>query len=221
MSTMTAETEIRWLDFCDQEMTRYSLGEPRVINGFKVATDCRMAIGLPTDEPDSPPAEKKFPDVCQILSPVMEQIGDYAPWPNVPPCKCCEYPADGKLVKCPTCKGTRKAKCEECHGLGAVECNMGHDHDCEDCDGKGTYDCEDCIGGVVNRDQLAALKCDCVASVGGRHVSSKLFDKISRLPAVEYFVPDRLKDQVWFRFSGNGVGVVMCIETNQETKWRN
>lgn len=214
-----AMTSIRWEDFCDKESSRYWIGEPRVIGGWKLATTAVMCIGIPTDEADTLAGEKKFPDVMAFLAPVIEQIGDTTPWPTVEPCVCFPHSEnDNERMECPICKGTQKESCEECDGTGERECDMGHDHECDGCGGEGDWPCENCEYGTVSRIEYQEERCYCKVIVGGRSVASKLFDRIARLQDVQYFIPNSKghEYQVWFRFGGGGFGVVMSLE-NQIT----
>ena len=163
-------TEIRWDDFCDKESTRFAIREPRVIGGWKLATESRVCIGIPTTEPDSPPSVARFPNVAALLAPVFGQVGDMTPWPIVEPCVC--FPASEKTCECPTC------------------------------------------GSHVHERRIKGERCNCKVIVGGRSIASPLFDKISRLPNVGYFIPAHpdFEHQVWFRFDGGGVGIVMTLD---------
>lgn len=220
-----AGADIRWQDFCDSHSYRYPGHKtPFVHSGMKVATDGVIIVAMPTDEPDSPRTKEcRRVDPSDILAPVLKFTGKVEPLPIVAPCDCVVYPAEGEQIVCPECKGQLMIECEECDGTGKDECQYCcQDVECVECDGEGELECYVCQEGFVTRELLSALRCKCVVSVGGMAIAGRYFDRIAQLPDVGFHVPNQKKhlDQLWFRFAGNGIGLVMQIITVPTTKWR-
>lgn len=129
-----------WSGFCDVE---YEVMEtPFVKNGWKCATDGRIAIRVKTDEQDTPRPEgrrRDFPNVAGAfeLAAMKHQTAILLP----------------DITECPECQGKflseAVVQCDECGGTGETECfHCGHDMDCEECDGSGKVtdevECETC-----------------------------------------------------------------------------
>lgn len=130
-------TEIDLKAFCGTgKEWRYALGEPFVRGGFKYATDTQVCVRVPTDEPDTPTGEKRFPNVMSFSlwgQFPLEQPSDFLV-PHLPPLVTYEcYECAGLDYECPECEGhgdvewygdytdhTYSATCQMCDGEGAI-----------------------------------------------------------------------------------------------------
>ena len=112
------------LRLCSQDIYRHELQTPWHFHGYTYATDGRVAVRIPTEEPDSPlklimPGQEKVKD---RLSHSIESLFNsmrYRQQDEVFPPAIPEAPAK----PCPSCKGNGYSRrCEECHGSGEVIC---------------------------------------------------------------------------------------------------
>lgn len=158
---MLAIHEIDLQPFCLEWENKRMMHVPFVRDGFRCATDSRILIAIPTDEPET---DANTVDVRKVID-RESLIANFRQWPaefNV--CPDCGSVADDepKLVQ---------TRCDECGGLGVVECDYWHDHDCEDCDGTGR---------VMER-----MECDktaCPVHIDDRTYDRKYIRMIDRLP---------------------------------------
>lgn len=161
--TTATENKIEWLHFCEfEENGRYFINEPFVRGGFKVATDSRIMLVMPSDEPDTV-SEKKFPDFKMILDRATKAVVDKE-WPaEFPDCVCGRVKSN--WVSLPK-------ECPECVGRGVRVCDLGHDHDCDTCDGRGR------LGGYrwFHNDKL------CHIQLGGQSFDRQYISRINALP---------------------------------------
>ena len=108
-------------DYCAREkfMGRYNIDEPWAKDGFVYATDGRMCIRMPTDQPDTVIEGKKWPSVKDLG---FDQSGELLPWPVID---------EGQGHLCRTCSGEGylDKECELCgstcidYGMPCVRCN--------------------------------------------------------------------------------------------------
>lgn len=117
------ENTIDLKQFCSSpdDSSRYDFTVPRPRNGHTYATDAKICVRVPTDQPDFPRGDSKFPD-CTILDWKHADIPAdcWRPWP------------DRSLVE-------GKWNCTECNGTGQVctckQCGRGDE--CDECSGTG------------------------------------------------------------------------------------
>lgn len=127
---------------CAKEASRYSVTEPWVAGGFRIASDGRVLVRLPTTAADSkPPKGVMYPPTDDVLKGVFVDDG----------------------VACPDPGPERVAECERCRGLGIARCDLDHEHDCPDCGGRGQlvegFPIEIGHTGVFIKDEHARLLC--------------------------------------------------------------
>jgi len=177
---------VNWNEFVATpgDATRYAIDAPFVINGMKYATNARIAIAVPCDEPDTATCGRRLPNVKGLFDGVRS-VSTWHPMPDSKPCE--------------ACKGSCRRKCQQCDGKCYLECNLGHEHACENCE-LGLETCDQCSShehGVTFGDRVIAL----------RFCSS-----ISRLPGPVLWGVSGSdpRDPVCFKFDG-GVGVVMPV----------
>lgn len=175
--------QINWGLFCDPFSTRFALREPWINNGIKYATNSRVLIAIPTDEPDTPEDGLRRPN-CESVLEAIEKPGESVLWPI-------------DLHKCGLCQGSFKTTCDECHGVGWRECDMGHEHACSNCDDDGKQTCEDCSVEVVQ--------------MGVHRISHMLVAITRTLPGIVGWslVGAKHTDPLYFRFGNGGRGAVM------------
>lgn len=105
--------------FCDSEVMRYDLSKPFTIDGWRYATDAKICVRVPTDDPSDElkanDLHGRFPD-CRTLPWPDAKTRDTLAWmpmPPVPPeawevCPCCEgskVDPDFKDEECDFCEG--------------------------------------------------------------------------------------------------------------------
>lgn len=106
--------------FCSVDECRMGLMTPWAFNGWKYATNGRMAVRIPTDEPNDSNEPYKRPDASALFK---------------------DFNVDGlESFEIPTLDGMIQKECRHCEGSGEQTCDMGHDHECPDCDGDGHYE---------------------------------------------------------------------------------
>lgn len=210
-------TDIDWAQFCKLDSHRFAIGEPCVRDGNRYATDTRVLIAVPTDEPATDMTGRgRFPKTEFILD-QMRYVETWQTWPGVFECSACGGHPNIQHAGgvCPKCNGKEAKKCLTCHGDGIVECNLGHEHDCDDCDGEGEKDwCEECDGeGVVEPYVTECQSCGVeTMNIGGRKIALRYVAAIGHLPGpvVYGIVPRTTDDQtVFFKFSSGGRGAVI------------
>ncbi len=107
-------------DFCSVDETRMAICTPFAFNGWKYATDGRIAVRVPTDEPDDSNKPYKRPDASALFK---------------------DFNVTGlEAFEIPSLQGVEKIRCYSCDGSGEQTCDMGHDHECPECDGDGHYE---------------------------------------------------------------------------------
>lgn len=136
-------TQIDLTRFCSTESSKY--GKPATFGGFTYATDCRICVRVPTNEPDdSDPVDwvKSSPTMFAKSTADTDKA-----WPEQT-----EQPTP--CFKCNGAGIVEETDCGECNGTGLKECfECGHEGDCGDCDGSGIEDeagvCPECEGRKV------------------------------------------------------------------------
>lgn len=128
------QTQIDLTKWCDPEATRFPLGLPFVQGGFLCATNGRIAIRVPSSDPDTTPENGgRLPRMADIFKSMPKNISRYEAWPEA------KYSHQER--DCLTCKGKGRVNqhpCQECDGDGMVECETcGHEDECKVCDGHG------------------------------------------------------------------------------------
>lgn len=211
-----AETikEIPWEMFCEgygSPPSRYlDIDSPFIHEGFKYATDSRIAIRVPATG-ECWDTENRIPKSITKVGWHLAEGANWRPWPER------EQPVAGESIKCNRCNGKGGVKfshwCAKCQGSGAVieECpHCGHDMDeeeCDRCDGKGVYFRDQC-GYCGGRGEGELLKGQ---PVGLARISGDYDDRIRQLPGPIEYVPPKSDDgAILFRFDG-GEGVIMPL----------
>ncbi len=106
--------------FCSVDETRMAICTPFVLNGWKYATDGRIAVRIPTDEPDDSNEPYRRPNASALFE---------------------GFNVEGlQSFEIPTLDGAQVIECDSCNGDGCAICDMGHEHECPDCDGDGHYE---------------------------------------------------------------------------------
>ena len=203
--------------FCSQDIYRHELQTPWHFHGYTYATDGRVAVRIPTEEPDSPlklimPGQEKVKDRPSHSIESLFNSMRYRQQEEVFPPAIPEAPAK----PCTSCKGNGYSRrCEECHGSGEVICpTCGHEHECRDCNGMGRVltssqsgmPCPDCAG---TGKHIPAR----VVKIGCGWVNESLLMRFLLLPAVRFFQPQHPTSQesgepYYITFTG-GEGVLM------------
>ena len=193
------ESEINLTPFLDKE---FFGGTPWNFKGFRYATDGRIAVRVPTDEPDSDDLSKQPAngDVTSAFPPIGDLLGQ---WSDATPImrECC----------CIECEGEREVggdKCPGCDGDGEVRCpTCWRNHDCDECGGHGKINrkrCPRCQGKMVGAfEQAVAYRFQT-----GHAIAAKYYESIARLPNARYGKKSLLDMPLRFTFDG-GDGVVM------------
>jgi len=179
---MKVETEINWDKFTDPECTRFAMGSPVVIAGVKYATNTRIAIAVPCDEPDTDLGDKRFPNVMPMFD--FRHITIWEPW-------------EVKIPVCSKCRGTELQQCTRCCGRKVRQCDMDHTHECDWCEGEGTERCEGCSD------------VDSAIQIGRHKIALWLCKLIDSLPRPITWASLSAEDPLFFRFGENGRGCVM------------
>ena len=104
--------------YARENIGRYNLDEPWIKDGFIYATDGRMCIRMPTDQPDTVSEGKKWPSSVNGF----EQSGELLSWPVID---------EGQGHKCWACNGEGHPdkECELCgstvidYGMACIRCN--------------------------------------------------------------------------------------------------
>lgn len=167
---MKTETEIDLNQFCQTyESLRFAMDKPFVKNGCKYATDARIIIRVPTDEPDTDIGEKKFPNSEHIYAKYEAVVCDQE-WPeSFPDCPTCGQLGYVTRFECPICDGT-----------GYQECDLGHEHDCDECQGNGWT--RGRVGKTDKEIHVTHNGIECDVYIGDERFARELIAKVSALP---------------------------------------
>ena len=191
--------------FCDGDSYRYCMGSPYVKGGYLCATDCRIAVRIPSDEPDRQAGEGRTPDLHHVFKGEnFESVTE--------PLVISETIRGN--VECETCDSTgylRHSPCPGCDGGGEVECDScGHMDECETCDGygfTGVGKCATCNGrGVFKGDK------NCI--VQGACFDIRYIRKVQSLPGVKFKANG--ERMACFVFDGGGQGGLMPVERGKD-----
>lgn len=107
-------------DFCSVDETRMGINTPFVRDGWKYATDGRICVRIPTNEPDDSNEPHKRPDAAAIFQ---------------------GFDVTGLVpFVIPELQGVKDKKCPSCNGYGHSTCDHGHQHECDDCDETGVIE---------------------------------------------------------------------------------
>ena len=149
--------------FCNTKKGRYHLDEPFFQGGWKYATDGRIAVRAPADEPDT---KGMRPDMAKIFSSTSPESAVPFPELEMADAECQDCDGTGKaMIECPDCKGDGSTLCPECDGTGEIECGECGDYTdcglcveddgCPRCKGLGTVPegetCPFCESGSVSQ----------------------------------------------------------------------
>lgn len=185
--------------FTDPDACRYGLQHQWIENGWRMATDGRVAVRIKTGEPDFKPTDDegrplKFPN--------MESI--FKQWESHFESQLAFNPMEQQ--QCGVCDTTGRMSriCEECDGDGRVTCHTcEHEHECDNCDGTGdaVVPCESCKNITVT---------------STREIDTLFWYRIQRLGEVSM---RHVKDQSLFIFKCGdllGQGIVMHRKTDED-----
>lgn len=205
-----------WQEFCGavNDEAKHDLSIPRIISGIKYATDQKIFVCAPTDEPNGDYSGRKpFPSIPKLrdMGLLDPQITDWQPWEN---CRC---GWTGMIAtsggKCDCHRG--QARCDICDGYGYQECDLGHKHDCSNCAGNGRYTCRFCDGTGIVKNYTTCPDCK-EWYVRNRHIDTRYARLISQLRNVQWgTASDSDDDPVYFKFDDGGQGCVMPIVFKQ------
>lgn len=199
-------TEINWTKFYCPDEAEGWFTQPFVRGGRKYATDGRICICAPTDEPDTDPRSgvpashygnitglMKLPDVPLVPWPT----GDYIPMTQ--DCNECGGSGFTDRVRCDACKGDGFTTCDRCR----------HEHDCDECDGDGKVGGKRCH---VCKGKKGPFEQDAYQKVDGRAISTKYTRRILSLDNPRLApTGDLISRPVFFAFGEGGIGVVMPV----------
>lgn len=183
--------------FCGEGNTRYAFTKPFVRGGWRSATNGRVLVRVPSNEPDTegnwPKTGELFLQKWRKINPVLLML-----------------PARGE-EDCWDCYGTRTrhVECELCKGNGNCSCECGHKHKCGVCAGRGSVKldgvCFECQGtGKEYQDvKIGWLNCT------GRHIA-RIAQNLPDPRAVAIS-----SGAVRFEFDG-GEGLLMGIANEDE-----
>lgn len=114
------------LEFCDRYAWRHAIGQPWAKDGYLYATDARIAIRIPTSQPDTPTGDARLPKIADVFAqwPVPATAA-WQRWPVKPvfvdtahetgeDCPICHgdgfYYTDGDVRRCVYCDGSGKVQ---------------------------------------------------------------------------------------------------------------
>ncbi len=184
--------------FCGEGGSRHAFTKPFVRGGWRNATDGRILVRVPSNEPDT---EGKWPKMGELFLRKWNRINAVA----------LVVPGRG-TEECRDCYGTRfiHIECCDCEGSGSCECNdCGDRHKCAACRGRGVVrtgrDCRVCQGtGKEYQDvKIGWLNCT------GRHIA-RIAQNLPNPRAVEIS-----SGAVRFEFDG-GEGLLRGIANEDE-----
>lgn len=203
--------------FCSADPKLPALTTPHVHHGWKYATDGRVVVRMPTNEPDTVRTDgHEFPlsKIVKIIEHCRAHGSALTPTeiPNLP---------EPNKIKCRFCGGMgRMEKCAKCAGNGFMTCGeCGHTHRCEPCDHTGLVAtdrpeadaCDEC-GGSGEKTITVAVR------VGPNLFSNIYLEKLLTLPGL-LFYPDYPNPEDnrlfcngmmgYFTFDGGGEGALM------------
>lgn len=147
------EAALPWREFCDPLASRYLLNRPFVQNGFRYATDSRIAVRQPSAEPDSNhkefakalgDSERRFPDIGKLWGDDLTPASPiWQPWPirhwfrdDGTHSDCAKWEGDGE---CPMCDPD-SAECVDLQGKKCPRCGdtqLKNPRICRVCGGSG------------------------------------------------------------------------------------
>lgn len=188
--------------FCGEDHAMYKMGSPFVLGNFKYATDGRICIRVPTNDPESdfrtvPSADGLF--TARIFP---------EPWPPS------EY-LQGE-IPCPDCN-EGNVKCEKCNGdeFGCDDCNhTGCAGPKCKCDPKLSSACRECgdtgivLIGCKTCNGCGSVIGDVGTMVGISFIGARYDRLIRELPNVQYSRAADIRSRIEFSFDG-GEGCVM------------
>ncbi len=195
MTTSTV-AEIDFQQFCEPESG--SLDKPWVAGGIRFATDGRILVCEPTDDPDTDLSvypKRKPPTATgklygQAIAANCDQL----------------LPVD--VPDCPECGQSGLVEywiCSECEGNGEQECDLGHMHDCGKCGGHGCSKRR--IGSTSTKYPCYRDEKHCSIVVGNQKFQRHYVQKIRSLPGVPMVSVET--DMMFVRFSGSAIVVVL------------
>lgn len=181
--------KINWSKFCDVESGRYDLDEPFVIGGIKYATNARILIAVPCDEPDVDFTERRIIKQPDRVFEGFDKVVVWEPWPIE------------AAVTCPHCldrvtQFVPAGRCQFC------KCTGQDDEYCDDCGGEGMVasyvsECDQCTTQDAHH-------------IGLKRIAQRYINAIATLP--QPIVCGRAssdeKQPLFFKFDG-GRGIVM------------
>ncbi len=191
--------EIDLMPFCEKDKNcRYPMNEPWVHDGWKYATDARIIVRVPTDEPTSIFEGKgnSPPSAFRLSWPTPDATG-WQPWPELR-----LLVAEGFCRACDGLGGS--GECEPCRGAGLVPDGYG-ETECDSCDGTGKKtECPTCkwSGWEIY---------PCVQRIDVRLIDYEYDAKIRALPHVEFIPSTDRHAGINFRFDG-GQGIMMPLD---------
>lgn len=192
-------TDEEMLPFCDAESTRYAIGAPFVLDGWKYATDTRVCIRVPCSEPNRQSGEGRFVPADKVFAGFPS--GGFSPMGEVVDVK-------GNVV-CQRCAGEGRidrARCRRCGGAGYVYCDhCDNENDCRECRGKGLTIgdlCPECLGKKV----IPGIE---RVTVRGLQFRPLYVTRVLGLPDVVFQVDQQTR--LIFTFAGGGQGILMPI----------
>ena len=214
MSEATAQQTPEITGFCADEDGRYRISKPWVKDGWRYATDGRVAVRLPAEgEPDEPQPEgpgTRLPDASDWFGEQYEFKADLCtePFP----------PHDGRTIK-QTCDNEAHMKdCQECNGTGTCWCpKCEHPHDCPKCHGEG----------VDRRSQTRCPECNSFGYgnhpapqvIAGKRIQGTIAVRIAELPGARYYSDGHAGRPLHFVAAGGleGVASIICNSEERES----
>lgn len=192
--------------FLSTDITRKFITKPVVYEGKKYFTDGRVAVRVPTDEPNT---DGDIPGVSGIFDKGRENTTKDLAWSVWPEASDLKRSIVDQEDKCGACGGlgTEVVECETCGGWGQVECTLcSHETACDDCNGVGSIPvggtCSTCLGKGKRVGDLLVYEAAGLAV----YIRSCDFSRIAALPGVCYLHPRKNPGIVVFTFEG-GEGV--------------
>jgi transcription elongation factor Elf1 len=185
--------------FCEVDSVRYSIDKPFVINGYRYATDSRVLVRVPCDEPDSVTPLPVPRSAGELFAKFPGERARWRPWPEP------EY-LSGK-IECPTCSGrglVECRRCDACSGKGEIECReCGQSKECAACGGYGEIGlrCKTCHGAG----EFVGPK---YQPIGSLIIDARLDRNIRDLLNVQFVLQRYENNPICFKFDG-GQGLVM------------
>lgn len=160
-----------WALCVESDYSRYNIGKPFIQNGWRYATDGRIAIREPA--PGESDSEGKYPRMVELFKPAKCT----EPWP--------EPTGEVRWDRCDDCCGSGVAHdiCPECNGKGMEECpKSGNVEECGKCKGAGTIP-TDMPCPVCNGQKVVACP---MQTVDGRWLDARYTQALYELGAMFY-----------------------------------